>query len=128
MNGITYSFKDSLRIFPISLNELCKVFKTTGKLSEYNVKWNNVSVLHNIYSLNKLIDYAKQDVISLHNALKTAQNNFIKKYGVDITSILSLPSLALKIFRLNFLKINIKTLNENQGLKETFHEHLTTQN
>ena len=79
MNGITYSFKDSLRIFPISLNELCKVFKTTGKLSEYNVKWNNVSVLHNIYSLNKLIEYAKQDVISLHNALRSAQNNFIKK-------------------------------------------------
>lgn len=32
----TYTFKDSLRLFPVSLNDLCKIFNVEGKLQEYN--------------------------------------------------------------------------------------------
>lgn len=62
-------------------------------------------------TLNLLLDYAKQDSLSLHKALSSAQTTFINNYNVDITSVVSLPSLALKIFRLKFLSFNIPILN-----------------
>ena len=39
------TFKDSFRIFPVSLNDLCKVFEVPGKLSEYNKSFNNLDEL-----------------------------------------------------------------------------------
>ena len=42
--GKVYTFKDSIRLFPISLNELCKAFNVPGKLSIYQKEWNNVGV------------------------------------------------------------------------------------
>nr|WVH38143.1 DNA polymerase [Poriella subacida] len=110
-NNVSYIFKDSLRLFPVSLNELCKVFNVPGKLESYKSEWNNVKVLNNPDVMTNLIKYAKQDVIALHSAIKNAQLHFISKYGVDITSILSLPSLALKIFRSKFLQQDIPILN-----------------
>ena len=107
----TYIFKDSYRVFPVSLNDLCKVFNVPGKLSDYNPDWNNSNVLKNSIIMNDLVEYAKQDTSSLYSALKNAQEHFINKYGVDITTVVSLPSLALKIFRLKYLDKNIPILN-----------------
>ena len=106
-----FIFKDSYRIFPVGLNDLCKVFNTEGKLESYNPEWNNVKVLEDVKLISSLKKYAKQDVVSLHNALTNSQIHFIEKYGVDITTVVSLPSLALKIFRLKFLSENIPILN-----------------
>jgi hypothetical protein len=33
---------DSYRIFPVSLEELCKVFNVTGKSNSYNLKYSNI--------------------------------------------------------------------------------------
>ena len=60
--------------------------------------------------LQSLISYAKQDSLALYNALKAAQSIYIDKYRVDICSVVSLPSLAMKIFRLNYLKVVIPIL------------------
>jgi hypothetical protein len=35
-NNVTYTWKDSMRIFPFSLNTLCKMFGVTGKSMTYN--------------------------------------------------------------------------------------------
>ena len=41
LDGVSFSFKDSLRLFPVSLNDLCKVFNVPGKLAQYKIEWNN---------------------------------------------------------------------------------------
>nr|WVH37928.1 DNA polymerase [Dichomitus squalens] len=110
-NGRTFIFIDSLRIFPVSLNNLCKVFNIPGKLVDYNPDWNDRSILSNKNELSKIIEYAKQDSLALFNALKEGQQFYINKYKVDITSIVSLPSLAMKIFRLCFQYLDIPVLS-----------------
>ena len=110
--GRSYTFKDSMRLFPISLNELCKAFNVPGKLSSYQMEWNNIEVLDNPKVMKTLLNYSKQDVIALHEALSNAQEQFINGYNVDITSSLSLPSLALRIFRLKYLDKEIPILNK----------------
>ena len=56
-------FKDSYRIFPCYLIELCKVFNVPGKLSEYNPEFNNLNLLKDKTSklFNDFINYALQD-------------------------------------------------------------------
>lgn len=48
--------------------------------------------------------------------MKEAQSLYITKYGVDITSIVSLPSLAIKIFRLNFLNVDIPIITGSDDM------------
>ena len=45
--------------------------------------------------------------------MKVAQQLYIELYNIDITSIVSMSSLSLKIFRLNFLKHDIPILSQN---------------
>jgi DNA polymerase type B, organellar and viral len=106
-----FIFKDSLRIFPISLQDLCKIFEVKGKLHPYNLEFNKITLFENEDLLNQFIQYAKQDSISLLQALLKAQNIYIDKHKVDIGSIWSTSTLSFKIFRQEFLKININSLN-----------------
>ena len=62
--------------------------------------------------LREFKHYSLQDSKCLYNALSTAQLDYIEKYNVDITSIVSIPSLAFKIFRLNYLEVNIPLLSK----------------
>lgn len=112
LKNINITFKDSLRIFPVSLNELCKIFNVRGKTSEYKIEYNSLDLFKNSDKLTKFKSYARQDSKCLYESLLIAQEKYINKYGVDITSIVSLPSLALKIFRLNYLKVNIPILSK----------------
>jgi hypothetical protein len=103
-------FKDSLRIFPVSLQQLCDTFEVEGKLYPYNPLFNKISLFQNNDLLDQFIEYSKQDSISLLKALIKAQNIYIKEHKVDIASIWSTSTLSFKIFRLNFLNIEIPTL------------------
>nr|YP_009715293.1 hypothetical protein [Russula subnigricans]QGK88099.1 hypothetical protein [Russula subnigricans] len=105
-----FIFKDSFRIFPVSLQELCKLFGVDGKLHVYNPLFNKISLFENNILLNQFIQYSKQDSISLLNALTKAQDIYIKEHKVDIATIWSTSTLSLKIFRQNFLDINIPIL------------------
>jgi hypothetical protein len=102
-----------MRIFNISLNELCETFNVEGKISKYNPEFNDLSLFDKPILLNKFKEYAIQDSISLYNALLKAQYIYFKEYSVDITTILSMSTLALKIFRIKFLEYNIPTLKNN---------------
>jgi hypothetical protein len=106
-------WKDSYRIFPVSLNELCKVFNVEGKLSTYKLDYNNLDLFNKPALLNEFIKYSKQDSIALYKALLQAQEIYILNHGVDITSIVSTSTLSLKIYRMNFQdkKTNIPVLN-----------------
>jgi hypothetical protein len=89
------TWKDSQRIFPVSLDKLCETFFVDGKLSKYNPEFNNPNILNNNFKLNNLIDYALQDSISLLEALVTAQYTYMYDYYVDIASIWSTSTLSL---------------------------------
>jgi DNA polymerase type B, organellar and viral len=103
----------SFRIFPVSLNDLCKNFGVDGKYSKYNIEFNNLQLFNNPKLLKEFIDYSIQDSISLYNSLEKAQQIYIIEYNVDITTIYSTSTLSLKIYRTNFQKINIPTLKNS---------------
>ena len=98
---LTITFKDSLRIFPVSLNELCKIYNVEGKLTEYRQEFNHINILDEDKTslLEELKDYNKQDSLSLFKALRRAQDTFYHLHRIDIVDIVSTSSLALKIFR-----------------------------
>lgn len=105
-------FKDSFRIFPISLQELCKTFEVEGKLSSYNPDFNKISLFKDADLLEQFIEYSKHDSICLLKALTKAQDIYIDEHQVDLTTIWSTSTLSLKIFRLKFLAENIPTLTK----------------
>jgi hypothetical protein len=48
IEDVTIVFKDSLRIFPTSLNGLCEVFDVKGKLSVYDPTFNHINILTHV--------------------------------------------------------------------------------
>src|SRR6266404_368008 len=82
-----FIFKDSLRIFPVSLQELCSLFDVEGKTHPYNPLFNKLSLFENKILLSEFIKYSKQDSISLLKALLKAQKIYIDEHEVDIASI-----------------------------------------
>jgi hypothetical protein len=63
--------------------------------------------------LDKFKEYSIQDSVCLYKALEYAQQIYILDHGVDITTIYSTSTLSLKIFRTNFLEVNIPTIKGN---------------
>jgi hypothetical protein len=107
------TFKDSLRIFPVSLKELTKIFDVKGKLHDYNPLFNKISLFKDKPLLNQFIEYSKQDSICLLKALIKAQDLYINEHKVDFATIWSTSTLSFKIFRQKFLDLIIPTLNKN---------------
>lgn len=110
-------WKDSLRIFPVSLEDLCKTFNVKGKLQKYDKEFNDLSIFNNPRKLSVFIKYGLQDSVALLEALSSAQKIYIKDYNVDIATIWSTSTLSLKIFRQMFLDITIPSLS---GFVDTF--------
>jgi len=112
LKDVKIVMRDSKRIFPVSLQELCEVFKVKGKFSKYNSEFNKLYILKPGNPLHKqFLEYAIQDSISLLNAMSKAQKLYFEKHKVDICSIVSTASLSLKIFRTKYLNFNIPVLN-----------------
>jgi len=106
-----------MRVFPVSLQDLCELFGVKGKLSKYNIEFNDLSLFFNKELLNQFKEYSIQDSLALYETLKTAQQIYLRDYNVDITSILSTSSLSLKIFRQIFLDTDIPVL---KGTEDSF--------
>ena len=117
LSKVEVTFKDSLRIFPCSLEELANIFSIEGKLGCYKPEYNSIDLFNNTQLLEEFIKYGCQDSKCLYDSLICAQKLYFDKYHVDITSIVSIPSLAFKIFRLNFLDTEIPILS---GLHDSF--------
>jgi hypothetical protein len=105
--GLSFEFKDSLRIFPMSLDKLCAMFGVNGKSTSYhgNPKFNSLELFNNPNLLQEFVNYslACQDAKALYEALLNAQHLYFNKFKVDIESVYSTPSatLSLKIIELN---------------------------
>ena len=97
----------------MGLEELCKVFNVKGKIHSYKKSYNDLKILSNEVELKNLLDYNIQDCKALFQALESAQHTYLRLYKTDIASVLSTSSLALKIFRTVFQKINIPILNKS---------------
>ena len=89
------------------MDDLCSIYNVSGKLSVYKTEYNNLSILNNTELLIELMEYNKQDAEALYNALIKAQEVFYFFYKVDIVTIVSTSSLALKIFRTKYLDKDI---------------------
>lgn len=107
MSGLKIKFLDSYRLFPVSLNNLAKVFKVKGKSSEYNDKFHDLSVFYDPGLFKVFKEYSIQDSIALWNTINLAQLEYWDKYQVDITTVVSASSLAFKIFRSKYLKVSL---------------------
>jgi hypothetical protein len=95
-------WKDSLRIFPTSLDNLCKMFGVDSKISTYNPQFNSIDLFNNHELLQLFIQYSLQDAKALYDALYMAQFKYFDKFKVDIESVYSTATLSLKIFRTKF--------------------------
>lgn len=113
-----FTFKDSLRLFPMSLSGLCKTFGVEGKLGKYDKSFNSLSLFDNSELLDTFINYGMQDSVALYNALVRAQFKIHDDFKLDIASrnIVSTSSLAFNVFRSKFQKRDITILNNAQEL------------
>lgn len=111
--GELIEWKDSLRIFPESLNNLCEMFSVEGKLSSYNPNFKNLELFNNPKLLQEFINYSLQDAKALFEVLFNAQNKYFNNFKVDIESIYSTATLSLKIYRSKFQNDPIFILPSN---------------
>ena len=106
-----FVWKNSIRVFPLSLNALCELFGFEGKTGKYLPEFNSIDLFDKPELLKIFIDYSIQDSVALLNALNKAQEIYITKYKVDFTTVWSTSTLSLKIFRLMFQKEEIPIFN-----------------
>ena len=85
----------------------------TGKIHPYKKEYNLISILDNTTLQEELIKYCIGDTVALFNAMLKAQETYLYKYRVDICTIVSTSSLALKIFIKKYKEIEIPVLNSN---------------
>jgi hypothetical protein len=123
-NGCKIEWRDSFRIFPVGLNDLCANFGVEGKAGEYLPEFNDFDLLLEGAKglgakgrptakgmlLNKFIKYSISDSVVLLKALLTAQEQYFKDFSVDIMSIYSTASLAMKVFRQRFFPTHVSEI------------------
>ena len=127
------NFKDSFLLLPVSLRTLAKTFNNTslktifphdfvngstldyaGPVPGYNYFDNSVVTLqdYNDYEAQfdfawsvrfEAIKYCEQDCKALYEVIYTFSKFIFDKFKINVSSVATLPSLAFKIFRANFL-------------------------
>ena len=132
------NLKDSYLILPDSLYNLTKTFSTVDSKEFFPhdfVNENNLNYIGNVpdfsfYSHTNLkyedynkyiltfknnwnlkktaIHYCEKDCIALYQVISKFSELIFKEFNINVSSISTLPSLAFKIFRANYLPKNIK--------------------
>jgi hypothetical protein len=130
--GKTIIFKDSMLLLPLSLRKLCKAFSIevpkghfpfklttifytgvlprfehwTGlSLSEYGlIKANYKGKMWNFQQ--EAINYCKLDCKVLHEIIVKFNELIFNEFKVNIHSVLTLPSLAMKIYKTHYMPAN----------------------
>jgi hypothetical protein len=96
-------FRDSNRIFPTSLRSLCGMFDVSLTKGTFNFDSLTLKTLQDEKVRADLIDYLNRDIESLMDVVVSARNMILEEYNVDLIDIYSTSSLAMNIFRVNFL-------------------------
>ena len=92
---INWTFKDYLRILPVTLEKLCETFKSILKLGKYNLEWNNHLMFRKPEVLDPFLQYAENDSRALLDSMNKARNLYWKEYPVDISRCVSTSSLLI---------------------------------
>jgi len=127
--GKTIIFKDSMLLIPQSLRQLCDSFKVENKKGVFPILFNDVnykgplpgyeffkSISKNEYMMlqdqfvNKMwsfkdeaIKYCELDCISLFEVLTKFNELIYNEFKVDPSKALTLPSLAMRIYKTHYL-------------------------
>lgn len=101
--GFKIIIYDSFLLLPASLNKLAKSFGLNCKLN-FDVLSNDDADLTNIEFINNLLEYNRYDCKLLYDILTKFQSEIANLFRVSIKNVPTLPSLAFKIFRTNFMK------------------------
>lgn len=103
---------DSLRLFTLSLQKVSNIFvpHLKGKLP---FNHNLVSKDNYLEMKDEFIKYCIKDCELLYHSLEVFQSRVFTKYGCDITQSLTISSLSIKIYRINFLKIPIFKITDD---------------
>jgi len=96
---------DSYLILPHALKRLSEAFKVEGKL-DFNVLDNDTNDLNNPDFKSKLLEYNKQDCKALYDVLVTFNSSFMDMFKMTIWGSPTLPSLAFKLWKANFVNKN----------------------
>ncbi|RUP50812.1 hypothetical protein BC936DRAFT_137628 [Jimgerdemannia flammicorona] len=95
------TIKDSKRILPGSLFDLSVMFNVPvpkGSLDHASVTFNNLVDIQDV-----VLIYLNKDLISLLDVMLAASLHLFSAYHVDLSTVFSASSLAMKIYRTNFL-------------------------
>ena len=120
-----FRFRDSLNLLPGKRSSLaknlCPELGQKGSIPYDELTESNLESMK-----NSLIDYMKQDILLLGGVMQKAQEIYWKLYKVDIESKITLPSLALSIFRMKYYDssnypIHIPNKNEDSFLRRAYY-------
>ena len=96
------SIYDSYLLLPNKLSILAKAFNVTGKLS-FNVLNNDTADLNDRLFRTNLLTYNQQDCKVLYDVIVAFNNNFNDLFNMSIFNSPTLPSLAFKLWKSNFV-------------------------
>jgi hypothetical protein len=97
------TFKDSLRILPLSLLKLGNLFDTETKKLEFDHSEVDVKKLNELVFRENVLKYLHNDVKCLLEVLTKVSKIMLEKFNVDLYDCYSTSSLAFNIFRTNYI-------------------------
>lgn len=112
INITIFNIIDSYLILPASLNQLAKSFLNDQKINyDHEIVTRNWLLDHDNMKLSK--HYLETDLTLLFRVILSARVSFQHHFNIDILTKLTLPSIALTIFRKNYLeKATLKALDK----------------
>lgn len=99
--GNKVEFRDSYHLMPMSLKEIGKTFAGIKKV-EYKIQNVNINNYLDLDIIKEVLNYNQKDSLVLKEGFLTFQKLIYEHFNVDITKTLTLASLSMKIFRVNF--------------------------
>lgn len=121
LQRVVLRFRDSLTLLPGSLASLGSTFcpdcGSKGSFDHLKVNKDNLSMIR-----EDALNYMKQDIRLLGGIMLRAQDLYWRQYKVDITTCLTLSSLAMTIYRTcyydpNTLPIYIPSRNADMFIR-----------
>jgi hypothetical protein len=97
------TFKDSLRILPLSLEKLGKLFETKHRKLEFDHTTATISNIEKPLFKVKLISYLQNDCLCLLEVLIKASRIINDMFGVDLHDSYSTSSLAFLVYRTKYI-------------------------
>lgn len=104
-NKLLFHLRDSYTLLPNSLETLAKTL-CPHLGSKGSIVHDEVQVSSLKDNRAQLLDYMEQDIRLLAGVMLRAQSIYWKKYNVDIGQCLTLSSLAMRIYRMNYYDQN----------------------